>query len=179
MSWRAHLLIIVLALGAGLGGFFLGSWWFGPKPAPGSAGVGDPAPAFELPDLQGRPLRLADYSGKVVLINFWAVWCPPCREEIPLLMAARKRFGAQGFEVIGVALDTPETVRDFAQEIGIDYPNVLVEPTDFSLPRAFGSSREALPYSAIVGRDGRIHSVKLGEYREAELMRAVEAALGE
>ena len=71
----------------------------------GGDAKGQPAPEFELKDLAGKNVRLSDYRGKVVLLNFWATWCPPCKEEMPWFVDLQRRYGAQGLQVIGVALD--------------------------------------------------------------------------
>src|ERR1035438_8339651 len=84
------------------------------------------APDFSLPDLTGQKLDLSSYRGKVVLLDFWATWCDPCREEIPHFVELQNRYGGQGLQIIGVSMDdAPEPVRDFYQRFKMNYPVVM------------------------------------------------------
>jgi peroxiredoxin len=122
--------------------------------------VGHPAPDFTLPDLAGQRLRLSDYQGKRgVLVNFWATWCVPCREEMPTLeKLARQRTSA--LQVIAVSLDAtgPGKVRAFARELGLTFP-ILRDP-DFSVGRLYRI--RALPVSFIVDRTGIVRHREIG-----------------
>ena len=86
-----------------------------------------PAPAFNLQDLSGNPVKLSDYTGKVVILDFWATWCPPCRAEIPNFVELQKEYGKQGLVVIGVSLDEGGVagVADFAKSQNVNYPIVM------------------------------------------------------
>jgi peroxiredoxin len=113
------------------------------------------APAIALTDLSGNTLDPSRYKGKVVLINFWAAWCTPCREEIPQFVMLEDKYRSQGFQAIGVSMDDPEGVlRDFCREYKVNYPIVMGNP---KIAEAFGGVL-GLPTTFLIGRDGRIHA---------------------
>jgi len=118
----------------------------------------DSQPAqFTLKDIQGRYIRLSDYRGKVVLVNFWATWCPPCRKEIPDLVKLQRDYGSRGLQVIGVTYP-PQTlaeVRRFVSRAKMNYPVALGTKETKSL---FTES-ETLPITIVIGTDGRIRDI--------------------
>lgn len=137
--------------------------------------IGRPRPEFVLPDLEGKPRNINQWAGKVVLVNFWATWCPPCRREIPAFIEVREAYADQGFEIVGVAIDEPQQVQDFVDGMGVEYP-VLVGALEASeIARQYGNRYGALPYSVLIDRDGRIRFIQPGELTrealEAELKR--------
>ncbi|MBI5329138.1 MAG: TlpA family protein disulfide reductase [Betaproteobacteria bacterium] len=115
-----------------------------------------------LPDLEGRPQALEQWRGKVLVLNFWAPWCPPCRREIPGFIALQKQYAAQGVQFVGVALDDPERVREFAQEHGINYPILLGGDAAMRLAQDAGSAG-GLPYSVVFNRRGESVNAITGE----------------
>ncbi len=129
---------------------------------------------FALQDTEGKTVRLDDVlkSNKAVLLNFWATWCPPCREEIPGLIDLKKKYGSKGFEVVGVDVgESAVKAKKFAEKTGINYPIVLDEDTNLSQAyRVVG-----IPTSFLIASDGKI----LGVYHEygEELVTAVEEAV--
>ena len=133
------------------------------------AQVGEPAPALELPDPQGRTHRLADYRGHRVLLNFWASWCGPCLDELPALDKAQAKFGDQGVIVLGIAMDEPMHVRAFLADHPLHFPVLLgrMEPPSTSL--LWGDSNELLPYSALISADGRMIATHRGPLDTATL----------
>lgn len=128
-------------------------------PAAASAQQGALAPDFRLADLNGRALNLSSYRGKVVLLDFWATWCVPCREETPHLVDLQNKYGSQGLQVIGVSMDDgPEPVRDFYQHYKMNYPVVMGDARTGEL---FGGVL-GLPIAFVIGPDGRITSKHIG-----------------
>ena len=112
---------------------------------------------FTFKDLQGKPVSLSDYKGKVVLLDFWATWCPPCRKEIPGFVELYNTYKSRGLVVIGVSMDDTEDVADvktFASKYKINYPILLGFGRDDDLKPAFGEL--PLPTSFVIARDGRI-----------------------
>ena len=122
--------------------------------------TGGPAPGLELSDLDNRVHRLADYRGKVVLVNFWATWCGPCRDEMPSIQELKRKLAGRPFVVLAVNLDEPESrIRKFLQEVKIDF-TILLDPE-----RKVSKQWDAriLPASYVVGADGRIRYSLVGE----------------
>jgi len=136
--------------------------------------MGEPRPTFALPDLDGDERSIASFEGKVVLLNFWATWCPPCVEEMPVLDRLAREYGDQGLRVVGVALDDASAVRDFAETHDIDYPLLIGGREAYSLVRAYGNARTTLPHTVIIDRDGvvrRVHQGALEASEATELVR--------
>lgn len=131
-----------------------------------------PRPDFDLPDLDGRRRGPDEWKGKVLVLNFWATWCAPCREEIPLLMDLERR--RPEVRVVGIALDTVDAVRAFAKELGIGYP-LLLDDVRGSTMRRYGNRLGALPFTVITGPDGTVAFVRLGVLDPVELDTAVAA----
>lgn len=117
------------------------------------------APDFSLPDLTGLRVDLSSYRGKVVLLDFWATWCDPCREEIPRFVELERKYGDQGLQIIGVSMDDgPEPVRDFYQRFKMNYPVVMGNAKTGEL---YGGVL-GLPIAFLIGRDGRISAKHIG-----------------
>jgi len=136
---------------------------------------GQPAPEFDLKDLAGKTVRLSDYHGKVVLLNFWATWCPPCKEEMPWFVDLQQRYGAQGLQVIGVAMDDSDQkkIESFAKQLGVNYPVLLGKE---SIAQAYGDV-QFLPDTFYIGRDGKIVSHVQGLINRKEIEEQVKKAL--
>ena len=127
-------------------------------------------------DLQGKPRSLSEWRGKLVVANFWATWCAPCLEEIPLLMAARRQRAGKGIEIVGIAIDQEVKVGQFAAKMQIDYPILIAGPDGLDLIRALGNRSGGLPFTVFLDPAGRIAQNKLGVLRQPELD-AILAAL--
>lgn len=171
---RFVLLAVALGIGAVALGFAAHRWLR-------AASVSVPATAteFALPDLAGKTRRLADWRGKVVLLNFWATWCPPCRYEIPGFIRLQRRYGDQGLQIVGISIDNPEAVARYWQEMKINYPLLLADDSTFELMSAYGNRPGSLPYSVVIGRDGGIIATRLGVYEEAALEKLIQPLLVE
>jgi peroxiredoxin len=118
------------------------------------------APQFELKDVSGRNVRLSDYKGKVVLINFWATWCPPCRAEMPDLIRLQREHAKQGLQIIGITYppQTRARVRRFARSLKVNYPILLGNRQI----KARFSSDETLPLTVVINRDGTVSEIISG-----------------
>jgi thiol-disulfide isomerase/thioredoxin len=120
-------------------------------------------------DLDGRQRRFAEWRGRVVVCNFWATWCAPCREEIPLLVAARQKFGPAGVEIVGIAIDNVAKVRQFSASFNISYPVLLADADGLDLMHQLGNSGGGLPFTVIADRQGALVYRKLGALKPGEL----------
>lgn len=137
------------------------------------------APDFTLPDLNGKQISLSDYKGKVVLLNFWATWCPPCRLEMPTIEKAYQKYKTKGFEVLAVSVDAgpKSAIQHFLQELDLSF-QVLLDP-DMETLRTFRSS--ALPTTVVIDRRGNIRWRELGyrDWTDPESMKLITGLLGE
>ncbi|KPK09347.1 MAG: hypothetical protein AMJ64_00415 [Betaproteobacteria bacterium SG8_39] len=133
--------------------------------------------ATPLPDVAGRTRRLSEWHGKVVLCNFWATWCAPCREEIPMLIDLRERYAAQGFEVVGIAIDNADKVREFSSKYAISYPVLIAEAKGLDLLRKLGNNAGALPFTVTLDRRGTVLERKLGILRRSDIEPRIKALL--
>jgi thiol-disulfide isomerase/thioredoxin len=118
--------------------------------------------AASLPDLSGRVRRLSEWRGEVVLCNFWATWCAPCRKEIPMLVSLRDEYASLGFEVVGIAVDNEANVREFSRTYQVSYPILLAEASGLDLMKALGNTAGGLPFTVLLDREGVILSRRLG-----------------
>lgn len=126
---------------------------------PVASATGNAAPDFTVTSIDGKKLSLSDYKGKVVLLDFWATWCTPCRAEIPAFVEMQQKYGAQGFQVVGISMDDDAgPVKKFYEEFKMNYP---VAVGDDKLAQSFGGVL-GLPVNFVIDRDGRIVKKFLG-----------------
>lgn len=174
MNWKATALIVLLALVGAAAGVLVGQYAMeprGPALPPGTLVLEEGAkrPDAELPDLEGQLHRLSDFDGRPLLINFWATWCPPCIEELPLLEALQAEQGEDGLRVLAIAVDDPESVRGFLNQQPVQMPVLLAEPGLVDLSTTLGNSRSVLPYSVLIDAQGRIAKRHFGAFSEDSL----------
>jgi thiol-disulfide isomerase/thioredoxin len=137
---------------------------------------GQMAPDFALESLDGETVRLSDFHGQAVLLNFWATWCGPCKIEMPWFEQMQKQYGSQGLEVIGIAMDdaSKKDIAEFASNLGIDYPILLGKE---SVGEAYGGV-QFLPATFYVGRDGKVVDKVFGLKGRSEIEDNIKRALG-
>jgi len=134
-------------------------------------GPGDALPPWVLPDASGRAQPLAQWKGKTLLLSFWASWCVPCLKEMPALAAAQRAHAGHGVQVVGIAMDNPAAVREYLDLHPPGYPMLLGDTTRPDPRVVLGDTRRALPFSVLVGKDGRIRHTRLGALDAATLDR--------
>ena len=133
------------------------------------------APDFSLESLEGKTTRLSDYRGKAVLLNFWATWCGPCKIEMPWFVELQNQYAAQGFQIVGVAMDdaSKEDIAKFAKDMGVNYPILIGKE---AVGDQYGGV-PALPESFLIGRDGKIVDKIIGLRGKAEIEDAIKKAI--
>lgn len=122
-----------------------------------------PAPEFSLPDTDGTQHNSHEWDGKVVILNFWATWCPPCRSETPMFIEMQEQYGATGLQFVGVAIDSPDKVQDFMDTYGINYPMLIGDNDAIEIAKQYGDRYGALPYTVVIDRHGMIQFIQRGE----------------
>ncbi|HKC45622.1 MAG TPA: TlpA disulfide reductase family protein [Burkholderiales bacterium] len=131
-----------------------------------------------FPDLAGNSTTLSHWQGKVVVVNFWASWCPPCREEIPGLIRMQGRYAANGLQIVGIAVDSAEKSRQAATEMTINYPVLVAGLEAIDLTRRLGNRAGGLPYTIVLDRQGGLVATHLGLLSEAQLEQILRPLLG-
>jgi peroxiredoxin len=186
---RLIVLIAVAIIAAG-GGYFvsmiLAPGQVSDQPYTIHPGVSPPAskdltgqrrPDYTLAGINGELVSATDFDGRVVLLNFWATWCKPCREEMPMLAKLQSGYSADEMQIVGIALDDVQRARDFSAELGINYP-ILVGSTDVMvLVRLYGNNAGMLPYSVMIDSEGVIRWAHLGELNRKEVIRNLDELL--
>ena len=137
--------------------------------------ISKPAPDFTLQSLNGQNMSLSDLRGKAVLLNFWATWCAPCKIEMPWFVELQNEYGAQGLQIVGVAMDdsSKDDIAKFAKDMGVNYPVLIGKE---AVGEEYGGV-PALPESFFIGRDGKIVDKIIGLKGKAEIEDAVKKAL--
>lgn len=165
---------LLIAVFLGLGALYVGLNWSKPN-AP--AVRLEPAQAMSsgvffttrFPDLANKSRALGEWQGKVLVLNFWATWCEPCREEIPAFVRLQEKFGANGVQFIGLALDERDKADAFSQQFKVNYPILIGDETATEFGRRLGNSSGGVPFTVVIDRAGKIASRHIGPVREAEL----------
>lgn len=161
------------ALYALLGGLALGvgAWVAQQRYTPKAHGDRVPASMWTMPftGMHAQRVTLAPWRGQTLVLNFWATWCAPCREEIPDLLAIRQQYADKSVEIVGIAIDNAQSVAPYANKMKIAYPIVLGEGEALNLARVLGNPSGALPYTVVVAPDGAIVMRHLGRLPKAKL----------
>lgn len=191
---RTNLRIVLVALAAAVLGAAAGLWIGGPGPLlrteagqrllqgaltasapepPADLAVaerGKPAPTVTVARLEGGTMTLPDdFRGRPLLVNVWASWCGPCIEEMPELDRFARTQGDHGTQVVGIALDEAEAVRDFLQRVPVGYPIALDTPGPRDAGVQLGNVRGVLPYTVLLDADGRVIRQKIGPFQHGEI----------
>ena len=161
----------LLALAVGLG---LGLW----RIAPGGSELNtEQIYATRYADLQGQSQALRNWRGKILVLNFWATWCPPCREEIPDFVQVDTAYRGKNVAIVGIALDGQEAVQDFAREFGIHYPLLLGGAEAYDFAARLGNTSKGIPFTVILDPQGKISYLGVGAVRKQELEKVLDKLL--
>ena len=139
-----------------------------PTPEVDAAQLAATLPGFQLADRDGQLKSLQDWPNQALIVNFWATWCAPCRREIPLLQQLQRDHGAEGFQVIGIAVDFRDKVLAYADEMKIEYPLLIGEQEALDAAAAFGVEAVGFPFTVFSDRQGRIVTAHMGELTAAQ-----------
>jgi thiol-disulfide isomerase/thioredoxin len=159
--------MVLVAAAAAAAGFGYHLWKSAPQQAAAEASAAMMATA--MPDLEGTSQALGQWRGKVLVVNFWATWCAPCREEIPIFVRLQNRYRDRGLQFVGIALDQPEKVRPYAAELGMNFPVLIGGAGALDLARQLGNRAGVLPYTVIIDRAGNIVHTEAGAAKEAKI----------
>jgi thiol-disulfide isomerase/thioredoxin len=179
MKARAFALFAVVAGLSAAGGVAYHLWSRGNGAGPGM----DPAAVVEhlfsvrVADVKGGTQSLEQWRGKVLVVNYWATWCAPCREEIPVFVRLQERHGSRGLQFVGIAIDQADKVAEFAAEFHINYPLLLGGLDTIELLRRAGNRAGVLPYTLVIDRKGNLVSRQPGGLKEAKLESLIQPLL--
>ncbi len=166
---RVAAIILICALA----GLWLGRQYWHAPPVETPPSTVERLADFTLPDLDDRPRSIMEWSGRPLVINFWATWCAPCRREMPLLQHLQDERGETGLQVIGVALDNRADVSRFVAVTGVTYPVLYGEIAASRVAESFGDAYIGLPFSVFIAPGGEIIALRSGELQAADLQRLV------
>lgn len=139
--------------------------YFGAKrfnPAPAEDGAVSALFQSSLPDTQNQQRSFSEWKGKTLLVNFWATWCPPCVAEMPELVELQTDMASQNLQIIGIGIDSPSNIRQFAEKLQISYPLLVAGMAGTELSRQFGNQGGGLPFTVLIGPDGRVRQTYIG-----------------
>lgn len=125
--------------------------------------------ALTLPDANANGQALSGWKGKVLVVNFWATWCLPCREEMPGFSRLHTKYAAKGVQFVGIAFDSADKVKEFSDHTPVSYPLLIGTSTLMPLTAALGDTAGGLPFTVIIGRDGSLLQTRLGLWKESAL----------
>ena len=134
-------------------------------------------PGFSFPDLAGETRQSSEWKGKVLVVNYWATWCPPCRKEMPLFIETQNRYQERGLQFVGIAIDDPHMVQDFVDVYAINFPILIGNAEAVKLSTRMGNRFESLPFTAIFDREGNSRYIQAGEVTAEVLERELEPLL--
>jgi thiol-disulfide isomerase/thioredoxin len=175
MNRRQWMSIIGISLLALLAGVLTSQWIYKTGLANDSAIKAFFANPWQTPD--GKSVDTEQWRGKVLVVNFWASWCPPCVEEMPTLDKLNAEFSSKNVLFVGIGIDSPSNIREFLKNTPVSYPIVIGGLEGSNLSKQLGNSQGALPYTIIINSNGKASSSKLGKISKDELRSAIKSAL--
>jgi len=134
-------------------------------------------PDFNFPDVSGNLHSISEWQGKILVINFWATWCSPCRKEIPEFVALQNQYSAKGLQFIGIAIDEQEPVEEYLAATKINYPILIGSVTGIALAHQLGNQIDAVPFTLVVNQQGQIIHQHPGEFSSEQIMEIITPLL--
>lgn len=173
---QRHVLMIAATLLATLAGYFAAQYRDNEQRPP----LSEPPPAnaaratqklltLTLPDPKGGTQSLSQWRGKVLVVNFWATWCTPCRKEIPGFSSLQKQFASKNVQFVGIAIDSADKVNEFSRQTPAGYPFLIADQALTPIMVELGNMAGGLPFTVVIGRDGRLFQSRLGIWKESAL----------
>ena len=175
MNRRQWIIICAVGLLALLGGALTSQWISKTGLASDTSVKAFFANPWQTPD--GKPANTNEWQGKVLVINFWASWCPPCVEEMPALDHLQHEYLQKNVLFVGIGIDSPSNIREFLEKTPVSYPIMIGGLQGSNLSKQMGNSQGALPYTTIINAKGKSSYSKLGKISEDELRNAIKSAL--
>ena len=175
MNRRQWIIIVAISLLALLAGVVTSQWIYKTGLASDPAVKAFFANSWQAPD--GKTIDTQKWQGKVLVVNFWASWCPPCVEEMPTLDKLQQEFLQQNVLFVGIGIDSPSNIRQFLEITPVSYPIVIGGLEGSNISKQMGNAQGALPYTVIINSQGKSTSSKLGKISEEELRSAIKSAL--
>ncbi|BDX20887.1 thioredoxin [Polynucleobacter sp. TUM22923] len=175
MNRRQWVIIAITGALALLAGVLTSQWIYQAGLAKDPAIKAFFANSWKTPD--GNAVDTAQWQGKVLVVNFWASWCPPCVEEMPTLDKLQAEFKNQNVLFVGIGIDSPSNIRQFLESTPVSYPIVIGGLEGSSLSKQMGNAQGALPYTVVIDAQGKATSSKLGKISEEELRKYIKSAL--
>lgn len=166
-----YTLITVVALAAAAAGYLVSHMQ---QVFPSDPAAAKQLLALTLPDPSGSAQSMRQWQGKILVVNFWATWCPPCREEMPGFSRLQSKLAGNGIQFVGIGIDSADKIKEFSKLTPVSYPLLVGSPGLMAIMSQLGNNAGGLPYTVILGRDGHLEQTRLGEWQEADL----EAFLG-
>ena len=172
MTRREALVLAAAGVAAGVAGALAGA--FALQSGSGAASL----LTQTFRDLAGAPRRLAEWRGRVIVCNFWATWCVPCREEIPILLVAQQKYRPKSVQFVGISIDNLPKIVEYAKELKIDYPLLVADADTVDTMKKLGNRQGGLPFTVVLDPRGSIAHTRLGAFRQGELDRILDPLLG-
>ena len=175
MNRREWIIIFTVGLLALLGGALTSQWISKTGLASDTSVKAFFANPWQTPD--GKPANLSEWQGKVLVVNFWASWCPPCVEEMPTLDHLQQEYFQQNVLFVGIGIDSPSNIREFLKSTPVSYPIVIGGMEGSNISKQMGNTQGALPYTVVINAKGKAVYTKLGKIDEDELIKAIKSAI--
>jgi len=160
---RKALILGAIGLGAAAAGALIGA--FALQSQTGAAEL----LSHSFVDLTGKRRRLIEWQGRVIVCNFWATWCAPCREEIPLLVAAQQQYSKRTLQIVGIGIDRADKIGEFAEQYKMNYTLLVADPTIIDTMKQLGNRSGGLPFTVVLDRRGAVAKTRLGALKPGEL----------